>query len=43
MNSLFCFSLSEVLLPVFWFSYVLELHKLKMDHFQDLIQVIYVA
>ena len=30
---------AEVLWPVFWFSYVLESHKLKTGHFPDLIQV----
>ena len=34
-----CSLFAEVLWPVFWFSYVLESHKLKTGHFPDLIQV----
>lgn len=34
-----CSLFAEVLWPVFWFSYVLESHKLKTGHFPDLTQV----
>lgn len=34
-----CSLFAEVSWPVFWFSYVLESHKLKTGHFPDLIQV----